>query len=115
MATAFSIVMEESQAQVKEANDLLRTKKKTQLNHVISHHFCIILQNKAARYIKQLLESGVLAQREARHYLDPIEHQIIDIRHCPLDKHPGSIEFHELEEVKESMTRRKRVKQKSLL
>lgn len=115
MASAFSIVMEESKAQVKEANDVLRGKKKKRLHHVISHHFCIILQNKAASYIKELLEAGVLMQREGSHYLDQIEHQIIDVRHCPLEKHPGSIDFHEVEDVRDSMTRRKRVKQKSIL
>jgi NhaP-type Na+/H+ or K+/H+ antiporter len=115
MISAFSIVMDESKAQVKEATDVLRAKKKNRLDHVISHHFCIILQNKAASYIKQLLEAGVLSQREARHYLDQIGHQIIGIRHCKMEKHPGSIDFNEVEEVRDSMTRRKRVKQKSIL
>lgn len=114
IAIAFHTVMEESKAQVKKANDVLRKKRKTHLKIVISHHLCMILQNRAAKYIKELLDSGVLLQREARVYLEQIDHEISHIRHCPLDKHPGSMDFVH-EEAKEAGPRRKRVKQKSIL
>jgi NhaP-type Na+/H+ or K+/H+ antiporter len=116
VAAAFRIVMDESRAQVRKAEAVLRSKNKKQLKHVISHYLCIILQNKAARYIQLLMDSGVLLKREAVHYLEHIDENIQHIRFCRLDKHPGFIEPRiDESELKQPRPRRKRVKQKSIL
>jgi hypothetical protein len=113
--------MEESRAQVRKANAVLRGKNKKELKHVISHYLCVILQNKRARYVKVLLDSGVLLQREARHYLEEIDESIIEIRSSPMDSYPPGIIVTATEEEdteaegKTARRRRKRVKQKSLL
>lgn len=115
--SAFRVVMEESRAQVRKANAVLNSKNQEELKHVISQYLCVILQNKYARYVKLLLDSGVLLQREARHYLEEIDHSIIDIRSRPMEELPGTIVIVEdaVEEEKTTRKRRKRVKQKSLL
>ncbi|KAL7554240.1 hypothetical protein ACHAWF_017833 [Thalassiosira exigua] len=112
---AFSLVMNESKAEVRKAREVLKSQTKKKLNHVISHFLCVILLNKQARYIKQLAESGVLLPREVRHQLEEIDHEIIHIRACPLDKHPGAIDFADEIEYKGGSRGRKRVKQKSFL
>lgn len=49
--------------------------------------------NKTARYINLLLDSGVLLQKEARHFLEEIDEDVRHIRKCPLfGDHPGSIQ-----------------------
>lgn len=113
--SAFRKVMEESQAQVRKAEEVLKSKNKKQLKHVISHYLCIILQNKAARYVQLLLDSGVLLKREATHYLEHIDENIQHIRFCRLDKHPGFIERVDESKLMQPRPRRKRVKQKSIL
>jgi hypothetical protein len=119
MAAAFRTVINESKAEVQKAEAVLRSKTKKQLKSVISHYLCTILQNKAARYIKLLMDSGVLLPRETRHYLEKIEHNIIEIRHCPLDEHPGTIKLKHAEEEelkgKAARPRRKRERQQSIL
>jgi len=114
---AFRIVLEESKSQMRKAGDVLRSKAtKKQLKHVISHYLCLILQNKAARYYQLLFDSGILLQREVRHYLEEIEKSIHDIRYCGLDKHPGSIEYADESSFRDTaMPRRRRKKQKSIL
>lgn len=114
---AFNIVMNESKAEVRKAREVLMSQTKKKLNHVISHYLCIILLNKQARYVKQLSDSGVLLPREVRHQLEAIDHEIIHIRSCPLDKHPGAIDFadHAAEFKGEAQKRRKRAKQKSIM
>ncbi len=57
VTSAFRIVMDESREQVRKAKEVLKSKNKKQLKHVISHYLCIILQNKAARYVQLLLDS----------------------------------------------------------
>jgi hypothetical protein len=114
-AAAFRIVMDESRAQVRKAEAVLRSNKK-QLKHVISHYLCIILQNKAARYIQLLMDSGVLLKREAVHYLEHIDENIHHIRFCQLDTHPGFIEPHiDESELLQPRPRRKRDFRKSIL
>lgn len=117
---AFLAVLRESARQVRLAEDVLRTKTKKQLKQVISHYLCITLQNKTARYIGVLVESGVLLAGEARELLEEINHSIIELRMCPLAEHPGAIVIEEDEKVGGDATvtgvrRRKRTKQKSLL
>ena len=116
---AFLTVMRESQKQVKLAEDVIRSKTKKQLKQVISHYLCIMLQNKSARYIGVLVESGVLLPREARELLEEIEESIQEIRTCPHAEHAGTIEMEEDEEMNrddpKALRRRKRTKQKSLL
>jgi hypothetical protein len=75
---------------------------------VISHYLCIILQNKAARYVQLLLEWGVLLKREATHYLEHIVENIQHIRFCRLDKHPGFIERVDESKLMQPRPRRKR-------
>jgi hypothetical protein len=116
--SAFKVVMQESRVQVRKANAVLQGKNKKELRHVISHYLCVTLLNKHARYVKVLLDSGVLLQREASQYLEEIDHSIIDIRACPMEEHPGTIlTLSEEDEEQEGKARRrrKRVKQKSLL
>lgn len=112
---AFNLVMSESKAEVRKARELITSHNKKKLNHVISHYLCVILLNKQARYIKQLADSGVLLPREVRHLLEEVDHEIIHIRVCPLDKHPGAIDFADDVEFKGGTRSRKRVKQKSFL
>mmetsp|Transcript_51975 Transcript_51975/g.155981 ORF Transcript_51975/g.155981 Transcript_51975/m.155981 type:complete len:801 (-) Transcript_51975:183-2585(-) len=112
---AFRTVMAESRAEVRKARDILVSKNKKNLKHVISHYLCTILSNKAARYINVLYESGVLLQREVRHFLEEIDHHIREIRKCPLDKHPGSLDFADEAEVQDWRRSRRRTKQKSFL
>lgn len=115
---AFRIVMKESAAQMRKAKEVLMSQTKKKLNHVISHYLCVILLNKQARYVKQLADSGVLLPRELRHFLEEIDHEIIHIRVCPEDKHPGAIEFADEAELFKAGGRergRKRVKQQSIL
>lgn len=90
---AFRSVMAESRAEVEQAKEVLSSQNKRNLKHIISHNLCMILNNKTARYYNMLFESGVLMQRESRHFLEEIEHHLIDIRECHYDKHPGSVEF----------------------
>mmetsp|Transcript_3978 Transcript_3978/g.7937 ORF Transcript_3978/g.7937 Transcript_3978/m.7937 type:complete len:899 (-) Transcript_3978:21-2717(-) len=117
---AFLAVLRESAKQVKLAEEVLQSKTKKQLKQVISHYLCITLQNKTARYIGVLVESGVLLAGEARELLEEINHSIIELRRCPLAEHPGAIVIEENEEAGGDPTapgvrRRKRTKQKSLL
>jgi hypothetical protein len=92
--TAFKEVMKESRAEVRKAKEVLKSHSKKKLKHVISHYLCAIIQNKAARYIKLLLDSGVLLQKEARHFLEEIDEDISHIRKCPMfDDHPGSTQL----------------------
>jgi hypothetical protein len=115
VTSAFRTVMDESRGQVRKAEEVLKSKNKKQLKHVISHYLCIILQNKAARYVQLLLDSGVLLKREATHYLEHIDENIQHIRFCRLDKHPGFIERVDESKLMQPRPRRKRVKQKSIL
>ena len=121
LRNAFLTVLRESAKQVKLAEEVLRTKTKRQLKQVISHYLCITLQNKTARYIGVLVESGVLLPGEAREYLEEINESISEMRSCPLAEHPGAIVIEEDEEdgtvqgQGTNVRRRKRVKQKSLL
>jgi NhaP-type Na+/H+ or K+/H+ antiporter len=115
VSSAFRIVMDESRAQVRKAEEVLKSKNKKQLKHVISHYLCIILQNKAARYVQLLLDSGVLLKREATHYLEHLDENIQHIRFCRLDKHPGFIERVDESKLMQPRPRRKRIKQKSIL
>jgi NhaP-type Na+/H+ or K+/H+ antiporter len=115
---AFLTVMRESQRQVKLAEDLIRSKTKKQLKQVISHYLCVTLQNKSARYIGVLVESGVLLPREAREYLEEIEESVREIRCCPMAEHPGTMEAEHSEEMDDdpsSLRRRRRKRQNSLL
>ena len=114
-ASAFRLVMAESDAQVSKAKDVLKRKNKKQLQHVISHHLCILLQNKLARFIKMLSDSGILLPREARHFLEKVDTSIKDIRTCNVEEHEGTIEFEEPQEFARSRRTRKRIKQKSIL
>jgi hypothetical protein len=86
-SSAFRMVIKESQAQVEKAKALLSATNKTILQQFVSHHFCLIMQYKASRYVNVLFKSGVLMQEEARHILGHIEHDIRCIRHCREDKH----------------------------
>lgn len=89
---AFKSVIKESKAEVRKAKDVLKAQSKKKLKHVISHYLCTIIESKTARYINQLCASGVLLQKEARHYLEKIDEEIIHIRKCPLfDDHPGGM------------------------
>ena len=116
MSVAFEMVLQESEKQVRRAEEILRSKTKKQLKDVISHHLCIILHNKTARYINLLLQGGVLLPIEARVYLEEIEHEVRHIRTCPLDRHPGTIEVDLTQEETEGVPRRRRkVRQKSVL
>jgi len=114
-AVAFRAVMAESRLEVRKAKEVLGLKNKKKLKHVISHYLCTILQNKTARYVNVLCESGVLLQKEARHFLEEIEHHIREVRKCPLDKHPGSIDFADEVDIQDWRRARRRVKQKSFL
>ena len=88
---AFKEVMKESKGEVRKAKEVLKSQNKKKLKHVISHYLCTIIQNKTARYIKLLLDSGVLLQKEARHFLEEIDEDVRHIRKCPLfGDHPGS-------------------------
>lgn len=88
---AFKEVMKESKGEVRKAKEVLKLQNKKKLKHVISHYLCTIIQNKTARYIKLLLDSGVLLQKEARHFLEEIDEDVRHIRKCPLfGDHPGS-------------------------
>lgn len=88
---AFKEVMKESKGEVRKAKEVLKSQNKKKLKHVISHYLCTIIQNKTARYIKLLLDSGVLLQKEARHFLEEIDEDVRHIRKCPLfGHHPGS-------------------------
>ena len=116
MKIALDTVIQESEKEVEKAQDVLRSKTKKQLKDVISHYLCIVLHYKTARYINLLVESGVLLPKEARHYLEEIEHEVRNIRHCPIDRHPGTIETVPEEEAEDGMPRRRRkVRQKSVL
>jgi NhaP-type Na+/H+ or K+/H+ antiporter len=117
---AFQRVLQESKAQIRKAGEILRTANKKRLKHVISHHLCLILQGKAARYYQLLHDSGVLSAREAHQYLHEIDRQVVAIRKCGLDKHPGTIDYADevhLENGDSShpLPRRRRKKQTSLL
>jgi NhaP-type Na+/H+ or K+/H+ antiporter len=117
---AFRTVLQESKSQIRKAGEILRTANKKQLKHVISHHLCLILQGKTARYYQLLHDSGILSAREAHHYLHEIDRQVISIRKCGLDKHPGSIDYADEthlvnEDSAHLLPRRRRKKQKSLL
>jgi hypothetical protein len=91
--TAFKKVMKESKGEVRKAKEVLKSQNKKKLKHVISHYLCTIIQNKTARYINLLLDSGVLLQKEARHFLEEIDEDVRHIRKCPLfGDHPGSIQ-----------------------
>jgi len=117
-APAFVTVMGESRAQVQKAQDVLRRKNKKKLRQVISHHLCMILQNKTARYIKLLLDSGVLMQREARHLLEETDHKLSEIRQCQQVTHVGSIHLQDEPAEQEGMKPRrvrKRERQNSIL
>ena len=88
---AFKEVMKESKGEVRKAKEVLKSQNKKKLKHVISHYLCCVIQNKTARYIKLLLDSGVLLQKEARHFLEEIDEDVRHIRKCPLfGDHPGS-------------------------
>jgi len=118
-AAAFRIVLEESKTQVSLAEKVLRSKTKKQLKNVISHYLCIVVQNKAARYFNRLVSSGVLLPREARHHLEEIDHEILHIRSCSIDEHPGTIKVADVvpeeEEIGGPRRRRRRIKQESIL
>jgi len=92
-AAAFRTVMKESNGEIRKAKNLLKSQNKDRLTHVISHYFCAILNHKEARHIKQLIESGILLQKEGRHCLEDIDKRIKKIRRCVKDKHEGSLEY----------------------
>lgn len=110
-------VLRESKEEVAKARSVLRSKTKKQLRDVISHHLCTILLNKAARYITRLTDSGILLPREATEELEKIEHNMLEVRSCPLslEDHPGRI--HVVEEEEQVLTNRRsgRTRQSSLL
>ena len=114
LGRAFEFVMRESRDEVRKATDVLRTKKKGLLRNIISHHLCIVLLNKSARYITLLMESGVLLQKEATHLREEIEESFAHIRSCQMDKHPGTLDL-DVEIARDDRGRRRRIRQKSIL
>ena len=67
------VVLQESEAQVSLAENLLRTKDPDDVCTMISHLFCTILLNKIGRAAEKLQTSGVLKEREARPYMENVE------------------------------------------
>lgn len=118
---AYRAMIAESNAQIRKAGDTLRSTNKKQLKQVISHHLCMILQSKSARYFRLLHDSGVITSREASTYLQDVDRHMLAIRKCRLEKHPGTLEyanaadFEDRESSQALPRRRRRKKQKSLL
>jgi NhaP-type Na+/H+ or K+/H+ antiporter len=116
---ALRAMLAESHAQIRKAGDTLRSTNKKQLKQVISHHLCMILQSKSARYFQKLHDTGVLSSREASKYLQDADQHIIAIRNCRHEKHQGSLEYATAADFEDRDTShplpRRRRKQKSLL
>lgn len=88
---AEKLVLEESAAQVEEAENLLKSFDEKIVKSVLSHALCLELLNGGAKYIEMLLESGLLKEREGRAYLMSMDNSIHQVSLCDLDKHPSGL------------------------
>jgi hypothetical protein len=89
---AANIVLQESEAQVLQAENDLASYNKTYVEQIMSHLLCQLLLNKAARIVEHLLRTGLLVEREASAQIEKIEHSVLHLQHCSIAQHPGELD-----------------------
>lgn len=77
---ANDIIIEESQNQVKMAEQVL---KKEGSSDVVCHILCAILLNKEAHHVETLASHGLLMDRESTHFIEEISESIDHLRNSP--------------------------------
>ena len=78
------IVLEESKTEVLESEEEIARFSVDDRKIVMSHYVCTILLNKAAQVVRNHTKAGLLAAKEAQHYLESIEESLGEIRVCPI-------------------------------
>jgi hypothetical protein len=85
------IVVAESKDQYRKAGIVLQQYKPEIVERVASHKFCSILLNNGFLYVGKLVESGLLKDAEAEHWVEEIEHSLEHVLSCDLARHPGEL------------------------
>lgn len=98
LSEAVKIVMDESKDQWTQAEAVLHTYKKQDVEVVISHKFCSILLNSGQHYITKLVKAGLLKDDEAEHWVKDIEEHLEHVHSCCAEDHPGELSIDMLEE-----------------
>jgi len=86
------IVLEESEAQIDEAELALAMFEPAVVEQVVSHMFCTILLNSGVHYITKLVHHGLLKEQEAEHLVHAIQIHLDGVISCREDDHPETHE-----------------------
>eukprot|EP00978_Attheya_sp_CCMP212_P034946 scaffold149528_cov46-Attheya_sp.AAC.1 len=89
---AAEVVLQESEAEVLQAEKDLASYNKKDVEQIMSHLLCQLLLNKAARIVEHLLRTGLLVEREASAQIEKIEHSVLHLLHCSIAQHPGELD-----------------------
>jgi len=92
-------VVGESLAESKKAEAFVTTFDEDDVKHVLSHVLCLILLNKASRFVAVLLKRGVLKEQEASEKVDEIELYIEALTRCAETHHPGELSQYQKQEI----------------
>jgi len=95
MSSGEKRVLEESEAECLQAEDVLFSYPAAAVEVIVSHQFCIILLNQAAKHAERLSEAGLLLEEEATEILEEIQDKLLDIDSCRSLDH-GELEQHQL-------------------
>lgn len=98
LSEAALVVLNESRHQWNEAEAVLKSYKKTDVELVTSHKFCAILLNSGAHYISKLVQRGLLKEDEAEHWVKDIEEQLDHVLRCTVEGHPGELQIAPVDE-----------------
>jgi len=78
-AAAKERVLDESRDCVGKAKEFLDSLDIKEVSTIVSHMACIILLNQNAQYMEYLANSGLLKQKEARHFIEECDHELSDL------------------------------------
>ena len=81
------VVLNESRQEVAEAEEMLLSHRKEDLETVVSHKFCSILLLNAAREVEEALESGMIKPTEAEEALEEIQEGLQEVNSCDVRHH----------------------------
>lgn len=93
LSEAGKIVLEESRAQYRNAEECLNKTPAKELQIAVSHKFCTILLSGGISYVDHLVEIGLLKESEAEHLVEEIERHLDMVMSCEETDHPGEIDL----------------------
>lgn len=82
LSDAATQVMRESEEQIEKAKAVLDQEDPSDVHRVVSHKFCCILLNRAAKHVHVLVEQGLLKEEEAEDWVSDITKELEGVYHC---------------------------------